>query len=80
MAKIYKGAVLRSTIAHPKCVAQICKQLTMLGMGNTWVCDHVPLKNKYIHRSIIRRPYRLVVRHFTTSIDLRSLSLYHPFP
>src|SRR6516162_7378888 len=56
MAKIYKGAVLRSTITHPKCVAQICKQLTRCGQATPGSVARVPLKNKYIHRSIIRRP------------------------
>src|SRR5215469_5117064 len=50
MAKIYKGAVLRSTITHPKCVAQICKQLTTLRTGNTWVCGPRAAKEQ-IHPS-----------------------------
>ena len=36
--------------------------------------------NTSIEASFVDRIMRLVARHFTTSIDLRSPSLYHPFP
>lgn len=54
---------------------------TTLRTGNTWVCGPRAAKepNTSIEASFVRI-MRLVARHFTTSIDLCSPSLYHPFP